>query len=181
MLLVIHPWTIHLLNWKIGNEDACMFRRFSSSGFGNIPNGKVNKIRGFVARKLSKLCFVSCDDNWSEGSTLRKKRLRICYRRNIKALDKIFTWTTCHHFAVYISVKIRFFNVLSEKTFRPAKTIPGESWGSFQRLLTASIGSQYRRVKDSTGLSSKLSLTVFQSPAFSGMASIFWWSPRILW
>jgi len=55
-----------------------MFRRFSVSGFGNISDGKVNRICGFVAGKLSKLRFVGCDNNWSQGSTLRKKRLVIC-------------------------------------------------------------------------------------------------------
>ena len=78
MLLVGHLGTIHLLNRKIGNEDTCMFRRFSASGFGNISDGKVNRICGFVAGKLSKLRFVGCDNNWSQGSTLRKKRLVIC-------------------------------------------------------------------------------------------------------
>ena len=55
-----------------------MFQRFSVSGFGNISDGKVNRICSFVAGKLSKLCFVSCDNNWSQGSTLQKKRLVIC-------------------------------------------------------------------------------------------------------
>ena len=35
MLLVIYPRTIHLLDRKVGNEDTCMFWRFSASGFGN--------------------------------------------------------------------------------------------------------------------------------------------------
>jgi len=55
-----------------------VFRRFSSSAFGYISNGKVNRISGFVTGKLSELGFISCDNNWSEGSALREKRLGEC-------------------------------------------------------------------------------------------------------
>ena len=78
MLLVIHSRTVQLLHRKICYENTCMFWRFSSVGFGNIPNGKINRISGFISRKLCKLSFICCNNNWSQGSTLWKMRLGIC-------------------------------------------------------------------------------------------------------
>jgi len=49
--------------------------RFSASGFGNIPNGEVNRICSFIAGKLGKLRFVSCDNDWSQSSARGKMRL----------------------------------------------------------------------------------------------------------
>ena len=46
---------------------AC-FEGFQQVAFGNIPNGEVNKICSFVARKLGKLCFVSRNNDWSQSS-----------------------------------------------------------------------------------------------------------------
>ena len=78
VLLVIHSGTVHLLHRKICYENTCMFWRFALSGFRNIPDGKIDRICSFISRKLSKLSFVSCDNNWGQSSTLWKMRLGVC-------------------------------------------------------------------------------------------------------
>jgi len=60
---VNHLLPVDFLNRKIANQNTGVLRGFTSNGFGKIANSQIDRICSLIARELSKLGFISCDDD----------------------------------------------------------------------------------------------------------------------